>query len=587
MLMQTHVPIAVCLFVDGLDEFDGNYESVVRRLNDLAGLRNIKICLSSRPLPVFEEAFSKAPSLILQDFTYESIRAYVDLQLSEPIKIRNIHHEHGQDRVHKLVNKIVGRADGVFLWAVIATRDIREGLQGFADLGELFQAINSLPTQLEDLFMLMLHRIRPAYQRDAARFLQFVLYAPYGEPDSDYSRPIPLRLCSLYLIHGQRDFEDAAFSYERVPPRNIVEGCSTLRTQLISHTAGLLDLVPHSTSYPRDDLSGTQNEPILQTRIFFLHRTARDFLSHNDKATSFLARNGLMEAQVHLALANGRLAEIAQFEYGRKSYPAFVHLQTALRHIALAERSLGVPQSQLMQSLAFESYVQKYSSADMRGQAGSTLFSGYPLPFVFGLTKEWCVVEMVGMAASVGMTGYVCEQLGISTEQHYASSVLNLSEPVKSNGNSGTLTWHAPSTLENCDGSPTLGAFSLNYRQTLAKYLRLDPLVDDSSTDDNSPLENSAPDSQEQSGRTPSSGTRSSGEGDVVEDVGLQNNTEWVKRAFAETYLLACCPPTCYDLIRVLLSAGANPMICVGHGEFMPRELGVHGDLIYGYRGIG
>ena len=188
------------MFIDGLDEIDGDYHSFLRLVDSLVNQENVKICLSSRPLLIFEEAFSKTPKLKLQDLTYDSIRAYADTQLSDLIQ-RQVD-KRDTHRVKNIVDVIVNRADGVFLWAVIAIRDVRDGLRDIVDLDELEQTVDNLPSQLESLFMLMLNRIKPAYQRDAARFLQIALHVPLPDMqpirDFPHESVTPLTLCLLY-----------------------------------------------------------------------------------------------------------------------------------------------------------------------------------------------------------------------------------------------------------------------------------------------------------------------------------------------------------------------------------------------------
>jgi hypothetical protein len=59
----------LCLFIDGLDEYDGRYSDIIDLCHEFAALPNLKLCLSSRPLLIFENAFSGSPSLQLQDLT--------------------------------------------------------------------------------------------------------------------------------------------------------------------------------------------------------------------------------------------------------------------------------------------------------------------------------------------------------------------------------------------------------------------------------------------------------------------------------------------------------------------------------------
>jgi energy-coupling factor transporter ATP-binding protein EcfA2 len=74
------------VFIDGLDEFEGNPEEVERLVGlvkTISGFPNVKVCLSSRPWRVFEEHFEGYPGLRLQDLTYEDIRLYVQDRVGE------------------------------------------------------------------------------------------------------------------------------------------------------------------------------------------------------------------------------------------------------------------------------------------------------------------------------------------------------------------------------------------------------------------------------------------------------------------------------------------------------------------------
>jgi hypothetical protein len=69
--LRTQNQTRICLFIDGLDEYegdkDGTYEEIISFFIGLVRSPNIKICLSSRPWLIFEDAFRRSPSLKLQD----------------------------------------------------------------------------------------------------------------------------------------------------------------------------------------------------------------------------------------------------------------------------------------------------------------------------------------------------------------------------------------------------------------------------------------------------------------------------------------------------------------------------------------
>ncbi len=72
----------VCLFIDGLDEFDGDHEHLVRLFHDLVQAnQHLKVCVASRPWLVFQDAFHRRPNLRLEDLTHADIKHFVSSRL--------------------------------------------------------------------------------------------------------------------------------------------------------------------------------------------------------------------------------------------------------------------------------------------------------------------------------------------------------------------------------------------------------------------------------------------------------------------------------------------------------------------------
>ena len=502
------------MFIDGLDEFDGQYHGVIKKITDLSEQRHVKICVSSRPLLVFANAFKGKPCLRLQDLTFDTIREYINLQLSQLIHQHASYSKNAQQIAKMLVDMIVERADGVFLWAVIATREVRDGLQGMVDLDQLAQAIEVLPRELEDLFLLVLKHIKLAFRREAAKYLQIILFT---HDDRLFD------LCRLHLISTQREHQDAPFVYENVAMSELTKACHTLETRLISHTAGLLELTPGDRNYPgyykRKDW-----DQILFTRVQFIHRTMRDFLMNNSEAKSFLNDFGLSEAQVHLCIARGTLAQLVQHAEGDAvmlhrnddavdwPHPMFDPFQVALRHIAIAERLSGRAQTKLMQSLDYTSLVRSCNIPTrphyLVGECQA-----------FSMDEAGTSIDTVGMAAAAGMTIYVCEQLGLSVSSAGCNPCFpEQGEYSKTRAAPACLSWKTLDQLPDTVPSGHTPFPGSTYRQVLSNYLQC-------------------------------------GEGAQGEDEQTRNYP------LAESYILCCCEPTSIDLVRILLKAGANPSV--------------------------
>ena len=527
LLTQSQVPIATCMFIDGLDEFEGQEDTVIRLIESLADQSHVKVCLSSRPLLAFEEAFGGCLGLKVQDLTFGCISQYAELQLSEPVRERLSLDTNGGQLARTIIDRIAEKADGVFLWAIIAVRNAREGLRGMANLDELAQAIETLPSEVESLFMRMLNDIKRVFKRDAARFLGIMLHQGYGGNFQDGEND----LCRFYFItsqHSQPGLEDAPFTYDQIPTEKLILACHLLRTQLRSHTAGLLDITPTDRG-SRLYANKKDLDPILFTRVNFLHRTVRDFLADNNEAKSFLALHGQNEVQVSLSVARGIFAQITHFsleggEIGDRyrPNPVFHPFRMALRSISVAEKLLGVAPKELMRSLDYKSLARRFPATvkeRFKYEVKAYMIKG----------GDGVSVDVIGMAAEVGMKIHVCEQLGLPIGSGpHTLSLPDLESYSKSIKNSATLCWDHSILSQKLQTDMAVAKFSSNYRRALGEYLQWKT------------------DAQPRS------------------DIGSLLETH----SLAETYMLSCCGPACLDLVPILLAAGANPMVQVELTDF-------------------
>jgi hypothetical protein len=76
---EGNISTKLCLFIDGLDEYDGEHTDIIRILQNSANSPSIKLCVPSRPWNPFIEAFSGRwiKKMLLQDFTKADIKLYV------------------------------------------------------------------------------------------------------------------------------------------------------------------------------------------------------------------------------------------------------------------------------------------------------------------------------------------------------------------------------------------------------------------------------------------------------------------------------------------------------------------------------
>ncbi|CAK7210470.1 hypothetical protein SCUCBS95973_000794 [Sporothrix curviconia] len=177
------LPIRCFFFIDGLDQFsdDVGHIELCQTLNDLTMSGNIKCCVSSRPLNVFEDAFgprsgrNDAAYLRVHELTYTDIKLFARSRL-----LHNARWEKmgiGKEDAEWLVCYITDHAQGVFLWVYLVKKSLREGLIDSDTFADLQRRLKVVPTELEPYFKHMLDRIHKVHHGYMAQTLQMALNA--------------------------------------------------------------------------------------------------------------------------------------------------------------------------------------------------------------------------------------------------------------------------------------------------------------------------------------------------------------------------------------------------------------------------
>lgn len=294
------LPFRFCFFIDGLDEYAGSHEELVETLQRLLALPDIKICLSSRPWPVFKDAFGKEsdPWLRLQDLTRGDIRRYVNDKFHQNASFQAMAARDSQ--YHQLIEEVVNRAQGVFLWVYLVVLSLLQGLSGRDPMSDLYYRLDRLPQNLDEFFRHMISQIDDAYLKTrTVKMFQLALAAP--EPP----------LLATYTILDEM---------ERVPDICERRGTTlayfeqlkdTTERRLDARCKGLLE-VTNSSSVSH---WGSTQRPFFQDKVEFLHRTVRDFLKSTSLQELFGAECDLTYgANFALCKATGVAIRVAAME---------------------------------------------------------------------------------------------------------------------------------------------------------------------------------------------------------------------------------------------------------------------------------
>ena len=491
-------------------------------VNCLDALNHTKICLSSRPLHEFKTAFAAKSGLRLQELNFESIFRYTKYGLLSVLKAQSFYHEHDKKRISGLTWQIARKSEGVFLWAVIAVRDLSQGLSDLANLEDLEMQVDQLPQGIKNLYTQMIQRIKPAYRRNAMKDLWSVMTALEGR----FART--LTLAKLYFIDNENVTEDAPLVPSNVTKPELIRICQNLETRVLSHTLGLLEIPPYSKEGAPDLVCDAQ--------VVISHSTVADFLRSGQFLKSVMSDEGLREEHLHRSFARGLLLDLIHFSnkilkesrkfedpgWRRANY-SFRTVQEcllpAMEQISIVERISQAPQTRLMTSLC--SYVDddieyKKALSVLLDCLGRGFFRGKDLILP---------LDLIGLAACCSMPYYVLKGIG---------------KPVL----------QSPS-CDKCQG---------NFRRDAAQMDHSERVFFWDMTQDNEQLGQYS---------RPWLNKRLKWEGSLLQ---VHSNTDNVADILPETYLLLCCtmnpryptsswPASTFVLMVSLLCAGADPML--------------------------
>ena len=163
----------VCILLDGLDEYQDDKWDLVNFLQDTAKPQ-IKLCIASRPDPVFSTAFEGVPQLKMQDKNKPAIERIVEHTLQESVGRSGFYSD---DEYVKLAEGISEKANGVFLWAHFAVIELRAGWIVGDGLQKLQKKLEEIPEKLEDIYARILKRFNPNERQHTASMFQLVCYA--------------------------------------------------------------------------------------------------------------------------------------------------------------------------------------------------------------------------------------------------------------------------------------------------------------------------------------------------------------------------------------------------------------------------
>ncbi|RSL77245.1 hypothetical protein CEP51_009228 [Fusarium floridanum] len=252
--LKTSHSTKFCLFIDGLDEYDGDETHIAELIRSISQSQHVKVCISTRPRTAFQNLWPA--DLSMKDFTQNDMKVYVEKILGkskefEALQLADLTRD-------ALVNEIAKHAKGVWLWVELVTKDIIQAAKTEGDDPDKFQEIlKGFPPDLEEYFKHIISRVNQLYRVEMAKFFLITIFEVQ-----------PLPLYAFYLLHNEEKDPDYAVKAEisELPANDAIRVGEDWKDKIKYRCSDLL-------------IVGKDEHPVfLMQPVDFLHRTVRDFL---------------------------------------------------------------------------------------------------------------------------------------------------------------------------------------------------------------------------------------------------------------------------------------------------------------------
>lgn len=287
-----------CIFLDGLDEakdFEdlpwGDHQNT-QVIYDLLSLNSIKLCASSREEGHFCQFFAGKPCLRTHHLNQNDIYHYAENRL----EVSGL----SSDNRSRLLSTVVDKANGVFLWVVLAVNSLNQAIRS-GGVHEFEERLAQTTSDLHDLLVKMWNRPGDdaklsTFNIEASRFFTLVLTAINIEKegvmfDDDFVWPLHSMRSLLVMATALEDKTLTSVWCEgrEVRPEDLQARCARREARLQLVSRGLLEV---RTPYETDYFTFVGNEALWNCalkRVEFIHRCAFDFITDTQFGRECLA----------------------------------------------------------------------------------------------------------------------------------------------------------------------------------------------------------------------------------------------------------------------------------------------------------
>ncbi|KAH0545460.1 hypothetical protein FGG08_000461 [Glutinoglossum americanum] len=258
---QRDVSACICLFLDALDEHDGDNDQLASLLFELVSNADddrvrVKVCLASRSWNVFETHFGQCPGFAIHNHTQSDIRKYTMSRLSDSLGSSRL--DVPPEKLESITSQVTGKASGVFIWVKLVVDELVRGIRDGTPLSVLEDEVSKMPQELKDLYSRTLKRIEPAYVGECYIMLQ-------------------IAFCSLRALRLETFIKCTSYTLRgKIAPDESVSQQEMIR-RLKSRSGGLLEVALGAPDQATAiTTTAIEEDPVRVVQ--FTHQTVKEFV---------------------------------------------------------------------------------------------------------------------------------------------------------------------------------------------------------------------------------------------------------------------------------------------------------------------
>lgn len=270
-IMEKEEAGSIRIIIDAFDESSEECKHTVLPflLREFARLPSApQILITSRAHANLGIFLHKYPTIKLNELNGNDIYEYVSDEIS------SYHSYHRSDDIIKrLVQKVVNRSDGVFLWVRLVAAELRKGKMIVGDLHELEAAIYSLPRDLTSFYDRILNTLDMSPESETYRIFEWVLFAARPKRVSELCCAVVMGLTT-----SQRPDNLKALQSKQAP-------AELMQARIKEYSGGLLevkiaDSVSQSVSFEfshADADAGADQSAVERMIVQVIHQSVKEY----------------------------------------------------------------------------------------------------------------------------------------------------------------------------------------------------------------------------------------------------------------------------------------------------------------------